>query len=259
MPHDDVRSERVQVGPRRWHVRIAHKGAAPDAPVIVLVHGLVVSSRYMVGLARELARTHRVFAPDLPGFGLSDPPERSLDVFELADALDEWMEAVGLERATFLGNSFGCQTIAHLAVRHPARVEAIVLQGPTNDATRPGFFQQLWGWLKDGFLEPSSELPILLRDYWDAGPRRAIETIGFMRRDRIEALLPRIERPALVVRGARDQICSAEWCDEVRRLLPNGKLLVLPGLAHALNFSAPLELARIVRGFLAEVGTEAHA
>ncbi|WP_292510847.1 alpha/beta fold hydrolase, partial [Methylobacterium sp.] len=50
---------------------------------VILVHGLGMSSRYMIPLARHLAPHFRVYAPDLPGFGLSDKPHRALTVREL--------------------------------------------------------------------------------------------------------------------------------------------------------------------------------
>ena len=71
-------------------------GSGRSAPV-VLVHGQVISSRYMVPTAELLAPEFRVFAPDLPGFGLSGKPKRVLTVPELADALTGWMKANVLE------------------------------------------------------------------------------------------------------------------------------------------------------------------
>ena len=112
--------------------------APPDAPTVVLVHGVAVSSRYLVPLAEALAPRARVFVPDLPGYGRSDRPAgRDLTVPELADALLDWLDRVGLDRPHLLGNSFGCQVIADLAARHPDRVDRIVLQGPTFDPGRP--------------------------------------------------------------------------------------------------------------------------
>jgi pimeloyl-ACP methyl ester carboxylesterase len=59
-----------------------------------------------------------VWVPELAGHGRSDNPPKVLDVCGHADVLDRWMDAVGLGRAVFLGNSYGCQVIAELAVRH---------------------------------------------------------------------------------------------------------------------------------------------
>jgi 2-hydroxy-6-oxonona-2,4-dienedioate hydrolase len=55
------------------HARISERGVGPP---VVLVHGLVVSSRYMVPLAEVLARWFDVYAPDLAGFGRSEKPSR---------------------------------------------------------------------------------------------------------------------------------------------------------------------------------------
>src|SRR5687768_13321911 len=75
----------------RCHAVISVKPAPPLAPQIVLVHGYAVSSSYMIPTAERLAGRFPVFAPDLPGYGLSDKPERVLDVPELADVLAGWM------------------------------------------------------------------------------------------------------------------------------------------------------------------------
>jgi 2-hydroxy-6-oxonona-2,4-dienedioate hydrolase len=85
----------------------------------------------MMATAERLAPTFRVYVPDLPGFGDSDKPSRVFDVAELADWLNRWIIATGLERVALLRNSFGCQVIADLAARHRQRVERVVLQGST--------------------------------------------------------------------------------------------------------------------------------
>ena len=72
---------------------------------MVLVHGLGVSSRYMLPTLALLAPRARVFAPDLPGFGHSTKPPHTLSLAELADSLADWMSATGLDRAVLLGNS----------------------------------------------------------------------------------------------------------------------------------------------------------
>jgi len=53
-----------------------------------------------------------------------------------------------------------------------------------------------------------------------------------------------------VVRGTRDRIVSQEWASEVARLLPDGRLAVIPGAAHAINFSYPWEFRRAIMPFL---------
>ena len=115
------------------HARVSVDSVPPGRPPVVLVHGLIVSSRYLVPLAARLARDYPVYAPDLPGYGESAKPGRVLNVPELADALAAWMRAVGLDRAALIGNSFGCQILADFGVRYPDRIERAVLLGPTGD------------------------------------------------------------------------------------------------------------------------------
>ncbi len=77
--------------------------------MVVLVHGLVISSRYVEPLARALADNgYRVLAPDLPGYGESatGTPRRVLSVEQLADVLDLWLSACAIDKATFIGDSF---------------------------------------------------------------------------------------------------------------------------------------------------------
>ncbi len=220
-----------------------------DTPPIVLVHGLV-SGRHMLPLAERLAGDFMVFAPDLPGFGKSHKPSRVLNVSELTDALAAWMDAAGLDRAALLGNSFGCQVIVELAVRHPELVERVVLQGPTMDPAARTVRQQLWRWLRNAPRDPPSHALNLLRDYRDCGMRRLLRTFQYALEDRIEEKLPHVGVPALVVRGSRDPITPQRWAEEAARLLPMGRLAVIPGVAHTVNYAAPLELTRVVRPFL---------
>lgn len=254
-----VASRWTRVGGRRVHVRVSTHPVPPGAPTVVLVHGLVVSSRYMVPTLLRLARTCRVLAPDLPGFGRSDasprPPESMSD---LADLLAEWMEAVGLERAFFLGNSLGCQILADFAARYPERTEGLVLQGPTMDAEARSAREQMRRWLANSLRERSAQMPLLLHDYWEAGLPRFFDSFRMALRDRIEDKLPRVQAPTLVVRGGRDPIVPQRWAERVTGLLPRGRLVVIPGGTHTLNFAAPLELVRVVEPFLRELRTSAE-
>ncbi len=217
---------------------------------MVLVHGLIVSSRYMVPTLSRLAPDHRVYAPDLPGFGRSENPPRALDLPGLARALDGWMEATGLGSAVLVGNSMGCQVIAELAVRNPARVERAVLQGPTMAPGARNLPQQVARLALDVLREPPSLLLIELLDLLAAGPLRGLRTFHHATDDRIEKKLPMLRAPTLVMHGGRDPIVPEHWAREVADLLPDGRLIVVPEAAHAMNYDAPSELARHVRAFI---------
>src|SRR5919197_5156962 len=123
----------VETAHGAMYARAAAEQAERKLPDVVLVHGLVISSRYMVPTAERLAGVCNVYAVDLPGYGKSAKPARILSLPELADALANWMQAARLQRAHLVGNSFGCQIIVEFALRHAARADRLVLQGPTVD------------------------------------------------------------------------------------------------------------------------------
>lgn len=222
----------------------------PDSPAIVLVHGLVVSSAYMVPIGEYLTPHCRVFAPDLPGFGRSYKPWPVLDVPQLADVLVRWMDAIKLKKAHFLGNSFGCQILTEFALRYPERMDLLVLQGPTVDQQARSLGRQWWRLMRDSAHEPPGLALISLRDYAAAGISRAMATVRIVLADRIEERLPLVETPTLVVIGAKDPLVPPDWAEEVTRLLPQAQLRVVPGYGHVLNYAAPLELFRVIAPFL---------
>lgn len=220
----------------------------PRTPV-VLVHGLGVSSRYMIPTAVRLRAYAPVYAPDLPGFGGSSHPQRALSVTELAGVLTRWMRAMRLERAVLLGNSMGCQMIAHVAVERPELVERAILVGPTMDPGA-GAWAQVGRLIVDGFREPLRYLPLLFGDYLRAGPRRVIATFRHALRDDTFATYARMSIPTLVVRGGHDPIAPQGWAKRLTASLPHGRLAVIPGAGHAANFNAPDELVEVTRAFL---------
>jgi len=118
---------------------------------------------------------------------------------------DEWMERSPRARVLF-GNSFGCQTLDNLAVRHTRGVERLVLQDP-DDGTRMRTHRS---WPDLGLVTgtvlraPIGRVADPPQGLTDAGVKRAVETIRLMRRDHIEEQLPLIEQPTLVIRGKRE-------------------------------------------------------
>jgi pimeloyl-ACP methyl ester carboxylesterase len=248
-----LRSHRVGVNGLTVHARVGVRNdERAGAPAVVLVHGLVISSVYMVPTAVRLTPCYRVYAPDLPGFGLSGKPGRVLAIPELADSLLGWMDAVGLARPVLVGNSLACQVLADLAVRRPDRVRCAVLAGPTMDPSARNALVQMARFVADGPRERPSLVLEHLPDWYRAGLPRAFGTFRHALRDRIEENLPRMTMPTLVVRGSRDPIAPQRWCEEAARLLPRGRLAVIPGGPHAVNYSTPGPFARLVRAFVGD-------
>lgn len=240
----------TKVGGLLLHSRVSVNDSKTNLHPLVLVHGLGVSSRYMIPLAEQFAPHASVYALDLPGFGRSDKPRRVLNIEEQADALAGWMSESKVARASLLANSIGCQIIIDLALRRPEMVERIILVSPTVDREARTVRQQFFRLLLDIPREPLSLPFIALVDYLEAGLGRAAETFGYALQDRIEEKLPHVSQPALVVRGERDPLISERWAAEVNRLLPESSLVSIAGAAHGVNYNSPERLARLVLEFL---------
>jgi 2-hydroxy-6-oxonona-2,4-dienedioate hydrolase len=221
-----------------------------ESPVVLLIHGLVVGSTYMVPTAEQIAPFCRVYAPDLPAYGKSYKPEKILNLAELADALAEWMDAMALTKAHLIGNSFGCQIIAEFALRHAHRIGRVVLQGPTVDPAARSLARQFVRLLINSPREQHSMGLIMLADYRAAGLWRICGTIKVCLEDRIEDKLPLIQAPTLVVRGEKDPVVPQSWAEKATALLPHGKLHIIPNAGHTINYSMPEQFAAAISPFL---------
>ena len=217
---------------------------------MVLIHGLSVSGRYLLPTAARLAAARGVYVPDLPGFGGSERPPQALTIHDLADTLAAWMRAMHLPQAALLGHSFGCQILAELALRHSACLAQAIFVAPTVDPQARTAIRQLARLLLDASREPPALLPIVLDDDLRAGLGRTVRTFQYALQDTIERKLPQVRVPSLVVRGAHDPIVTPRWAEAVACLLPRSRMVVIPGAAHAVPYSAPVELGRVIEAFL---------
>jgi pimeloyl-ACP methyl ester carboxylesterase len=228
-----------------------HAQSGGEGPPVVLVHGYGVSGRYMLPLARVLASSCSVFAPDLPGHGRSGPSPTPLGIGGLADALGGWLDAVGLKQPALVANSMGCQIVTELAVRRPERVGPMVLVGPTIDPGRRSARHQIFGAMRDSAREPALLVALAGREW--AGNLGQLRTLArSVLADRIEERLPTIEQPTIVVHGEKDGLVSREWAEQAAALLPRGRLVIVPGEPHAIPYTHPRLLAGIVRELIAE-------
>jgi 2-hydroxy-6-oxonona-2,4-dienedioate hydrolase len=249
-----MESKRIQVANCSLQYRVSGCQPLQNHLAIVMVHGLVVSGRYMLPTAKLLATSYQVYIPDLPGFGKSEKPDHFQNLDEMADTLAAWMQLIGLSRAVFLGNSLGCQIIAHFAVRHPHMLHAVILLDPTMDRRARTAHQEIGRWLINIISEPFSLYPLVFRDFLDCGPRRFLATFRYGLQDHIETFLPHIHVPALVVRGSRDTVVPQTWAEYVAHLLPHGTFVVLQHAAHDVNYNSPGELVKVIRHFLDHLG-----
>lgn len=232
-------------------------GGEPAAgPAVVCVNGAGVSSRELRPLVSRLAVAHDAWTVDLPGFGQSAKPDVALGLPALAEAMEDWLSAAGLPEVVLVGTSFGCQIAVEAAVRFPGRVRGLVLVGPTVDPEGRAWAPLFTRWLVNSVREDPRMARLNLADYRDAGLRRVFGAFREAMRDRIEDKLPLVTAPTLVVRGEYDRLVDQAWAEEVTRLLPKGRLRVLPELPHMVPFRDPDALVPHIARFLEEVSVD---
>jgi 2-hydroxy-6-oxonona-2,4-dienedioate hydrolase len=223
---------------------------------VVLVHGFGVSGRYMLPLAKALARWFSVFVPELPGNGRSEKPPTPLGISGLAESLAGCVDALELQRPAFVANSLGCQVVTDLAMRRPEHVGPLTLIGPTIDPDERRARRQVLRGVRDLGREPLSLLTHSAQD-GVMGIRALLTTARSALADRIEDRLPLIEQPTLVLRGSHDSFVSAAWAERVAALLPRSRLVVIPGEPHAVHYTRPDLVGELVRELLLEEAEEA--
>ncbi len=111
---------------------VFYRQAGPkDAPPLLLLHGFPTASHMFRDLIPQIAEKLHVIAPDLPGFGQSDMPERakfSYTFDNIARIVERFTEVIGLSRFAIYVFDYGAPTGFRLAMRHPERITAIISQ-----------------------------------------------------------------------------------------------------------------------------------
>lgn len=232
---------------------VFYRVAGPvGAPAMVHVHGFAVSGKYMMPTAELLASDYRTFVPDLPGHGRSPKPAAPMDIAELAAVLDGFAEAVGIERATFVGNSLGCAITSELIAMSPGRVERAIMVGLAGGRFNQPLGKAILQMARDGLSEPPRLLPVVAPDYLRFGPGRAFKLFSLMTKFPAYERFMSIDVPTMIVIGSEDPL-RPPW-DRIGRVIeaipPNVSIVLFQGAAHAINFSHPRELASTVRQYM---------
>lgn len=253
---------------------------AGRGPALVLVHGLVGSSRNWERNIQFLARFRTVYALDLANMGASERV-RGIDpgLEATADRLAAAMDALGVQRADVAGHSHGGAISMMLAARHPGKVRRLVLFAPANpfcDFCQPliRFYQTRLG-VAFAYLVPRLPRALhraaLSRMYGDpkrvhrgalegytdgmnAGTvRHILGIVGTWTRDMnvLREVLGAVSiLPTLLIWGERDRAVGVRSGERLAELL-GARLMVIPGAGHLPFAETPDVCNRAVRAWLA--------
>ncbi len=254
---------------------------AGSGPPIVLIHGMVNSSRHWEQVAVRLADDYTVIAPDLIGHGDSATPRGDYSLGAHAAVIRDLLAAIGVERATVVGHSLGGGVAMQFFWQFPQHVERLALVssgglGPEvspllRSAALPGASGLLWlvahPRLVEGLSALADRMPTrgvylraiarALRPLSVSGAREAflhtLRAVIDVRGQRVSALdrLYLLDGfPTMFVWGGRDNTIPVKHGQAAHALVPDSQFEILPRAAHFPHLEDPEGLARVLRSFM---------
>jgi pimeloyl-ACP methyl ester carboxylesterase len=260
---------------------------AGDGPPVVLIHGMVNSSRHWEQVALQLADRYTVVAPDLLGHGDSAAVRGDYSLGAHACSIRDLLTTIGIERATIVGHSLGGGIAMQFFYQFPQRVERLALissGGLGHDvspmlrgAALPGAAAGIWlvansrvcaaleragermrarGMRKGVYLQAVARA---MRPLGDAAARhaflqtlRAVIDVRGQHVSAIDRLYLLGELPTLIVWGGRDNTIPVKHGLAAHELIPNSRFITLPKAAHFPNLEDPEGLATALGDWLDE-------
>jgi pimeloyl-ACP methyl ester carboxylesterase len=240
-------------------------------PPLLMLHGWGQNLRSLQPLGELLADVADIHILDLPGFGKSSPPPEDWDTWQYADRVRAYMADNSIDRADFLGHSFGGRVSIRLASRYPQQVRSITLINAGGLQRRLTWQQSLRSrWIKTqrtAFkLSPLNRQALLdwhsqkygSRDYLNAGNMRGtlVKTVS----EDVTDVAAKITAPALILWGEADTETPVEMAHRYHQLLRNSQMVTLPRRDHFMfqGNSCPLCAFYIIR-FFSELNTGVDA
>ncbi len=255
-----------------------------QGPVVILVHGLTASAEFWQYSVAPLSENYRVYALDLLGFGRS---EKDIGEFSLrygASFIADFMDALGIERATLAGNSMGGAVCAQFAAQHSTRVEKLILVGSAGFGRELNLGFRLWtlplfGGLTFSLYQRmfplivrlnSSDLGLIDKTWIDGAaamvrmPRvkeNALQVVrtGVDLRGQRKRVLRELHRqmtdiaaPTLILWGSRDRAVPVSHAYAAQALIPNSQVRIMDGCGHIPQVERPQEFSQLVLDFLSE-------
>ncbi len=261
----------------------------PDAPPVLLLHGLGATNASMLPVLADLARDHRVLAPDSPGFGASAAPNASYSAAWFAAWVEAFQTVTGSKGAVVVGNSLGGRVALEAGLTHPGSVRGLVLLTPSPAFRRLRQLVPLVRLIRPGLarlpipapphravveaVRTMMSVPERLPAAWydaaaDEGqrvlrsPAHRAAFFAAARQIYLEEAhgrkgfwdrLPNLQPPALFLWGDRDRLVPASFARHVTDALPHATSLVMEDCGHVPHFEHPEQTMRLIREFLASL------
>jgi pimeloyl-ACP methyl ester carboxylesterase len=229
---------------------VRYKVAGQQGEPVVLVHGLSGSTRWWAENVETLSRRYRVYLVDLPGFGAMRRAPLRLGVQSATGWLIRWIEATALGSAHLVGHSMGGQICLRVAVERPDLVKRLALVAPAVWFVRGSLFARIVPLVGETRQFSPWFIATLSYDALRAGPLTLLRSAHDLLRQQVEQELAGIQTPTLLIWGERDGLVPVSVGYELRRLIPQSRLLVLKGANHVPMFHDPRRFNAALLHFL---------
>ena len=260
----------LRVGDHDWTYLEAGQG-----PLIVMLHGFTGAKENWLPVMRQLSRTHRVIAPDLPGWGESERQASSnYGPSVQVERIAQFLRALEEKPALVVGHSMGGQFTGLLAARHPELVGPIVLmssagvkfgensfgrevmagRNPFEVRTRPELHRYLGIVFEDPpFVPWPADEAMVRRRRNDVGfEQKVLDGIGRgPEAFALEGEMGRIQSPVLLLWCRDDRVIDVSAAEIFRRGLATSRTVLLSGCGHMPMMAQPANVASALRDFLA--------
>jgi pimeloyl-ACP methyl ester carboxylesterase len=241
-----VKSVRGTSGPADVAVVSVDRG---EGPPVVLLHGLAGSGRWWTRNLPALARSFRVIALDLPGFGATHRDARFI-LDRVPGQVLAAMDGLGIDRASVVGHSMGGLVAGGVAADHPDRVDRLVLVDAGFVSLDPSALGRVTGVIAAARWTSPTIYPVVIRDAFRSGPIRLARTTVQLLAADWTARLPRIVAPTLIIWGEHDTICRPRIGREMATRIPGSRLVVIGGAGHNPMWERATDFDREVVAFL---------
>lgn len=244
---------------------------------VVLLHGIPTWGYLWHAIIPHLNKSHRVLAPDLPGFGFSDKSDRfDRSIARQAEWIDQWLQQLGIERAAIVAHDIGGGVALRLATLFPHRVTRLCVMNTVCYDSWPIELMLQFGHpeayrkmsaataittlkqaLKMGFAtSPADELlDALLTPYQtEVGKLSLIRNAAALNTNlttEITRLLPSIDVPVLILWGEEDKFQVIKYAERLASDIRQARLARVKDARHFVMFDQSEKIARELRNFLA--------
>jgi 3-oxoadipate enol-lactonase len=228
-------------------------------PAVIFIHGFCQSSAYWAPTLELLARQGiRGYAPDLPGFAGSAKENGPFTMPALADAVAAQLSAWGLGQVILVGGSMGGVVAQHLVLRHPVRVQRLLLVATGAIEKADAMAAAAWNEetvtpVVDGFFykKPSPEkVAEYRRIALSASQPAAVAAARSNAVNRTLDQLGGIRVPTLIVQGRHDRARTPEHGAEMQRRIAGSRLEVIEEAGHTPQLEQPDAFHAVALPFL---------